>query len=130
MNVFNRKKQQATPQAVPLLTPLQELLKAENDVNLAQADIDALNKEFLDWHHHYKVIEDQNGQFLGILNEHLLSDQLTENHLKDQLNQFNARKNDLLRKFHQKLATWAELKQRHSQSEKQANALPILAPPA
>jgi hypothetical protein len=43
-------------------------------------------------------------------------------------NQFVVRKNELLREFHQKLAAWAELKQRTSQSVEHVIALPTLPP--
>jgi hypothetical protein len=115
---------------VVVLTPLQELLTAENQVTLAQGEIEALNKELWEWQHHWGVIEDADAQFHGILNESLLSEQVTENHLREQFSQFQSRKNVLLRKFHEKLATWADLKQRHAQAIEQANSLPMLAPPA
>jgi hypothetical protein len=119
-----------TAEPVVTLTPLQELLAAENAVSLAQGEIDALNREYQDWQRHWGVIEDRDGQFRGILNESLLSEEVTEAHLRQQFRDFNSRKNVLLRRFHEKLAAWAELKQRHSQAIEQANALPMLAPPA
>jgi hypothetical protein len=115
---------------VVMLTPRQELLTAENQVTLAQGEIDSLNKEFWEWQHHWGVIEDGNGQFHGILNESLLSEQVTEIQLREQFSQFQIRKNILLRTFHEKLAAWADLKQRHAQAIEQASALPMLAPPA
>jgi len=113
-----------------MLTPLQELLTAENQVTLAQGEIEALNKEIWGWQNHWGVIEDNDGQFHGILNESLLSEQVTEIQLREQFSQFQFRKNVLLRTFHEKLAAWADLKQRYAQAIEQANALPMLAPPA
>jgi hypothetical protein len=115
---------------VVMLTPMQELLKAENQVTLAQGEIEALNKEVWEWQHHWGVIEDGDGQFHGILNESLLSEQVTEIHLREQFSQFQIRKNVLLRSFHEKLAAWAGLKQRYAHAIEQANALPMLASPA
>ena len=115
---------------VVLLTPLQELLTAENQVTLAQGEIETLNKEIWGWQNHWGVIDDSDGQFHGILNESLLSEQVTEIHLREQFSQFQIRKNVLLRTFHEKLAAWASLKQRYAQAIEQANALPMLAPPA
>jgi len=115
---------------VVLLTPLQELLTAENQVTLAQGEIETLNKEIWGWQNHWGVIEDSDGQFHDILNESLLSEQVPEIHLREQFSQFQIRKNVLLRTFHEKLAAWASLKQRYAQAIEQANALPMLAPPA
>jgi hypothetical protein len=119
-----------TAEPVVTLTPLQELLAAENAVSLAQGEIDALNREYQDWQRHWGVIEDTDGQFRGILNESLLSEEVTEAHLRQQFRDFKSRKNVLLRNFHEKLAAWAELKQRYAQAIEQVNALPMLAPPA
>jgi hypothetical protein len=120
------KKQLAEP--VVTITPLQEILKAENSVTLAQTNIDALNKEIFEWCSHWGVITDADGQFHAILNESLLSEQVTEIQLREQFSQFQIRKNVLLRVFHEKLAAWAELKERYAQvPEKQVNALPLLA---
>jgi hypothetical protein len=115
---------------VVMLTPMQELLTAENQVALAQGEIDAHNKEFWEWQHHWGVIEDGDGQFHGILNESLLSEEVTEIQLREQFSQFQIRKNVLLRTFHEKLAAWAGLKQRYAHAIEHANALPMLAPPA
>lgn len=127
---FNGKKKHAAHETAPSVMPLQELLAAENQVSLAQGEIDGLNKEYQDWQRHWGVIEDTDGQFQGILNESLLSEEVTEAHLRQQFRDFNSRKNVLLRTFHEKLAAWAELKQRYAQAIEQANALPMLAPPA
>jgi hypothetical protein len=110
------------------VTPLQELLIAENEVKLAQGRIHSLNKEFWDWKHHYQVIEDDLGQFVGVMNESALSGQLSELQINQQFNEFNSRKSVLLFEFHQRLAAWADLKQRHSQVVQQTSALPMLAP--
>jgi hypothetical protein len=110
------------------ITPLQEILKAENEVQLAQGRIDGLNKEFWDFKRHYQVIEDDLGQFVGVMNESVLSEHLTELQLNQQFNQFNSRKSVLLFEFHQKLAEWSELKQRHAQAVGQLHALPTLPP--
>ena len=123
---FNGKKKQAAHEAAP--SPIQQLLTAENAVSLAQGEIDGLNKEYQDWQRHWGVIEDTDGQFRGILNESLLSEEVTEVHLRQQFRDFNARKNVLLRNFHEKLAAWAELKQRCAQTLGQVNALPTLPP--
>lgn len=128
MRIPGISKRAAEPVVRP--TPLQELLAAESQVSLAQGEIDALNKEYQDWQRHWGVIEDTDNQFQGILNESRLSEEVTEAHLRQQFRDFNSRKNVLLRKFHEQLAAWAELKQRHSQAIEQANALPMLAPPA
>jgi hypothetical protein len=107
---------------------LQELLAAENAVSLAQGEIDTLNKEYQGWQRHWGVIEDTDGQFRGILNESLLSEEVTEAHLRQQVKDFNSRKNVLLGKFHSALGKWAELKQRHAQVLEHVNALPTLPP--
>ena len=125
--IFSKK---TVEEPVVMLTPLQELLTAENQVTLAQGEIEALNKEIWEWQHHWGVIEDSDGQFHGILNENFLSEQVTEIHLREQFSQFQIRKNVLLRTFHEKLAAWASLKQRYAQAIEQVNALPMLAPSA
>ena len=129
MRIPGFSKRTAAPlDAEQAVTPLEELLRAENDVQLAQGRIDELNREFWDWQRHWGVIEDTDGQFLGILNEQLLSAEVTEVHLRQQFHEFHIRKNALLTEFHQNLAAWAELKQRYSQAVQQSSALPMLAP--
>ena len=124
---FGKKK---IEEPAVIVTPLQELLKAENEVQLAQGRIDDLNREIWEWQRHWGVIEDDLRQFVGILNEQLLSAEVTEVHLRQQFNGFHIRKNSLLTEFHQKLAAWAELKQKQMQGVSQASPLPMLAPPA
>jgi hypothetical protein len=125
-----KKTVEKKPVAESAKTPLQELLTAENAVHLAQGEIDAHNKEFLDWARHYGVIEDDNRQFLGVLNESLLSQEVTLFSLRQQFREFQVRKNVLLRQFHEKLASWAQLKQRYPDVGESMNALPMLSPPA
>ena len=50
---FGKKK---IEEPAVVVTPLQELLKAENEVQLAEGRIDDLNREIWDWQRHWGMI--------------------------------------------------------------------------
>ena len=123
-----RKAVEKEPVAVK--TPLQELLTAENAVQLAQGEIDKVNKEFWDWQSYYGVKIDDDGQFGSISNQSLLTQEVTLLSLQQRYQEFQVRKNVLLRQFHEKLAAWAEVKQRYPNVTVEPVPMSLAAPPA